>query len=146
MQWDQQKFVTQWNEDAWKRFTESLKKNILRSNRMHAFRSDSEELVLFRISWAQSDKHLLALFSKWLASNRPIPFQKQGTLGRSHPLPKKRTDLEHLRKYLIVQEAGDWNVDVGRNRLFRDRSKWNECSNAVERILTDLSSYPSRAS
>jgi hypothetical protein len=107
MRTEEQAFQTGWDDDAWKRFTESLKESVFHSNAMRAFRSDSEELSAFRIPWAQSDKRIVALFSKWLASNRPMPFQKQGTLGRSHWLPRKRTELEQLRKYLIVQHAGD---------------------------------------
>ena len=142
MQWKRQEFETRWDDTAWERFVQSLKENILRSNAIRAFRSDSAELSLFRISWDKSDKSHLNSFAKWLALNRPIPFQKRGTLGRSHPLPKRRTDLEHLRRYLIVQEAGTWRVTVGRVRLFRDRSKCNACRKAVLEILADLGAYP----
>jgi hypothetical protein len=141
MQWEQQEFYTRWDDASWERLVESLKENILRSGAIRAFRSDSEELSLFRISWAQSDKVLQASFARWLAFNRPIPFQKHGTLGRSHPLPKMRTDLDHLRKYLIVREAGTWKVTVGTVRLFRDRSKWKTCQKVVVQILADLRSY-----
>jgi hypothetical protein len=131
-----------WEDDAWKSFIQSLRKNILHSNKMRVFRSDSEELAILRIPWTLSDKRLLVLFSKWLAWNRPTAFRKHGTLGRSHPLPKRKTELEHLHKYLIVQDVGDWNVCVGQTSLFRDRAKWNECRRVVERIIADLSSYP----
>jgi hypothetical protein len=133
---------SQWDDDAWKGFTESLKENILRTNALRAFRSGPEELALLRIRWVLSDKQLIALFTKWLASNRPIPFQKYGTLGRSHPLSKKRTELGYLRKYLIVQETGTWKTKVQGIPLFRDRSRWNDCRKAVKRILADLGSYP----
>ena len=142
METEEQRFRLGWDDDAWTRFTESLRKNILRSNEMRIFRSDSEELAILRIPWTLSDKQILASFSKWLAGNRPISFQKQGTLGRSHPLAKKRTELEYLRKYLIALDAGTWEVTVGGVHLFRDRSKWNACRKAVEKILTDLGSYP----
>jgi hypothetical protein len=142
METEEQAFRLGWDDDAWERFTESLRENILRSNEMRIFRSRSEELAILRIPWTLSDKQILALFSKWLAGNRPIPFQKQGTLGRSRPLQKRRDELEHLRKYLIVQDAGDWKVKVGRELLFRDRSRWNDCRKAVEKILDDLGSYP----
>jgi hypothetical protein len=132
----------QWDESSWKKLIASFTENILRSNEIRAFRSNSGELVLFRIAWAQSDKHLLASFSEWLSLNRPVPFEKHGTLGRSRPQQKRRDELEHLRKYLIVQDAGDWKVKVGRRPLFRDRSRWNDCRKAVEKILTDLGSYP----
>jgi hypothetical protein len=142
METEEQTFHLAWDDDAWERFTESLRKSILRSNEMRVFRSDSEELAILRIPWTLSDKQILVLLSKWLAGNRPIPFRKQGTLGRSHRLAKKRTELEYLRKYLIVQDAGTWEVTVGGARLFRDRSKWNACRKVVEKILTDLGSYP----
>ena len=132
----------QWNDDAWKRLTENLKKSVLDSNTLRVFRSDSAVLALLRIDWTRSDKQLLALFSKFLASNRPTRFQKQGTLGRSHPLSKKRTELGYLRKYLIVQETGTWKTKVNGVPLFRDRSRWNDCRKAVKRILADLGSYP----
>jgi hypothetical protein len=141
--WEKQVFdKVQWDEPSWKKLLGSLTENILRSNEIRAFRSNSGELVLFRITWAQSDKHLLTSFSKWLSLNRPVPFQKYGMLGRSRPLQKRRDELEHLRKYLIVQDAGDWKVKVGQTPLFRDRSRWNVCREAVEKILTDLGSYP----
>ena len=123
METEEQRFRLGWDDDAWTRFTESLRKNILRSNEMRIFRSDSEELAILRIPWTLSDKQILASFSKWLAGNRPISFQKQGTLGRSHPLARERTELECLRKYLIAVDAGTWEVTVGRVRLFRDRAK-----------------------
>jgi hypothetical protein len=131
--------TTGWDYDAWKRFIESLQGNIIFFNSLRAFRSDSEELAILRIPWSLSDKRLGALFSKWLSLNRPTAFQKHGTLGRSHPLPKRKTELEHLRKYLIVHELGDWR---GQTHWFRDRAKWNECRKVVERIIADLSSYP----
>jgi hypothetical protein len=142
METEEQRFRLGWDDDAWTRFTESLRKNILRSNEMRIFRSDSEELAILRIPWTLSDKQILASFSKWLARNRPIPFQTEGTLGRSRPLQKRRDELEHLRKYLIVQDAGDWKVKVGQKLLFRDRSRWNDCRKAVAQTLTDLGSYP----
>jgi hypothetical protein len=142
METEEQASHMRWEDDAWKSFTQSLRKNILRSNKMRVFRSDSEELAILRIPWTLSDKRLLVLFWKWLAWNRPAPFQKQGTLGRSRPLQKRRDELEHLRKYLIVDDADTWKVTVGRVRLFRDRSRWNDCRKAVEKILSDLGSYP----
>jgi hypothetical protein len=119
-----------------------LKESVLTSNTLCAFRSDSEMLALLRIDWTRSNKQLLAMFSKFLASSRPRRFQRRGTLGRSHPLPKKRTELDCLRKYLIVQESGTWKTKVNEARLFRDRSKWNGCRNAVEKILAELGSFP----
>jgi hypothetical protein len=139
---EEQTFDLEWHDSAWKRFTDSLKENILRSNKLRAFRSSSEELALFRIPWHVPDKRLRAWLSKWLALNRPIPFRKQGTLGRSRPLQRRRDELERLRKYLIVQDAGTWQVKVGQTFLFRDRSRCNDCLNAVKKILTDLGSYP----
>jgi hypothetical protein len=139
---EEQASQMRWEDDAWKSFTESLRKNILRSNKMRAFRSDSEELAILRIPWVLSDKQLLVLFSKWLASNRPEAFKKPTRLGRSSPLAKKRTELGYLRKYLIVQETGTWKTKVKGIPLFRDRSRWNECRKAVEKILADLGSYP----
>jgi hypothetical protein len=132
----------QWDDDAWTSFTESLKKNILDSHKLRAFRTDREELAVFRIPWVLSDKQLLALFWKWLASNRPEAFKKPRRLGRSSPLAKKRTELGYLRKYLIVQETGTWKTKVNGIPLFRDRSRWNDCRKAVKRILADLGSYP----
>ena len=141
--WEKQVFdKVQWNEPSWNKLLGSFTANILRSNEIRAFRSSSGELVLFRITWAQSDQHLLASFSEWLSLNRPVPFQKYGTLGRSRPLQKRRDELEHLRKFLIVQDAGNWKVEVGQTLLFRDRSRWNVCRKVVEKILTDLGSYP----
>jgi hypothetical protein len=35
-----------------------LRKNIVRSNKVRVFRSDSEELAILRIPWSLSDKHL----------------------------------------------------------------------------------------
>src|SRR5260221_1623920 len=135
-----QVFGLEWDDFSWKRFTDSLKENILRSNKLRAFRSNSAELSLFRIPWNLSDKRLGAMFSKWLAANRPTSFQKQGTLGRSRPLQRRRDELELLRKYLIGREADTWQIKVGQNRLFRDRSRWNDCHRAVGKILTDLGS------
>jgi hypothetical protein len=132
--------VIKWSGQHWSKFIESLRENVRLSNALRAFHTDREELVIFRISWVQSDKQLLALISKWLAANRPVPFQHQGTLGRSHPLPKKKMELDCLRKYLIVQDARTWKVTVGGIALFRDRSKWNDCRKAVEKILADLGS------
>jgi isoamylase len=43
--------------------------------------------------------------------------------------------------YKHNEAAGNWKVCLGRNRLFRDRAKWNECQRAVEKILADLSSF-----
>jgi hypothetical protein len=141
--WEKQVFdKVQWNEPSWQKLLGSFTENILRSNEIRAFRSNSGELVLFQITWAHSDKQLLTLFSEWLSLNRPVPFQKYGSLGRSRPLQKRRDQLEHLRKYLIVHDAGDWRVKVGQTPLFRDRSKWNVCRKAVKKILTDLGSYP----
>jgi hypothetical protein len=134
--------VIKWSGQHWSNFTESLRENVRLSNALRAFRSDREELVIFRISWVLSGKQLLALFSKWLAAKRPVRFQHRGTLGRSHPLPKKKMELACLRKYLIVEDARTWKVVVGRNRLFRDHAKWNECRKVVEARITDFSSYP----
>jgi hypothetical protein len=134
--------VTKWDGGAFNRFMESLMKNIRLSNAMRVFRSDAEELAILRVSWTRSNKYILDLFSKWLTANRPIAFRRQGTTGRSHPLPKMVTELGYLRKYLIVQDAGTWKVNVGRMPLFRDRSKWNYCRKAVEKILAGLHPVP----
>jgi hypothetical protein len=142
VQLPQQVSVTRWDGDALNRFMESLMQNIRLSNKMRVFRSDAEELAILRVSWGRSDKHNLDLFSKWLTANRPTAFQRQGTTGRSHPLPKKVTELGYLRKYLIVQDTGTWNVRVGQMPLFRDRSKWNYCRKAVEKILACLHPVP----
>jgi hypothetical protein len=133
--------VIKWSGQHWSNFAESLRENVRLSNALRVFRSDREELVIFRISWVKSNKQLLALFSKWLAASRPVLFQHQGTLGRGNPLPKKKMELDCLRKYLIVQDR-TWKVIVGRNRLFRDHAKWNECRKVVEAIIADFSSYP----
>jgi hypothetical protein len=132
-----------WSGQHWSKFTESLRDSVRLSNALRAFRSDREELVVFRISWNLSNEQILALISKWLPANRRVPFQYQGTLGRSHPLAKKKMQLDCLRKYLIVQDSPcGWKVVVGRKRLFRDRAKSNECRKVVEAIITELSSPP----
>jgi hypothetical protein len=140
--------VTKWDGGAFNRLVESLQENIRRSNKLRVFASEFEELALLRINWTLSDKRLAGNFLKWLAANRPRAFQPYGTLGRSHRLPKMRTDLEHLRKYLLVQDTGNWNwkIKVGETKLFRDHSKWVACQKAVEKIVADLSSYLSRTS
>jgi hypothetical protein len=130
--------LTKWSDGAYNRFTESLRKNIRLSYAMRVFRSDAEELAILRISWSRSDKYILDLFSKWLAANRPTAFRRQGATGRSHPLAKKRTELEYLRRYLIAQDAGTWEINVGWMPLFRDRFKYNACRKAVESILDGL--------
>jgi hypothetical protein len=130
--------ITKWDGGALNRFMDSLMKNIRLLNAMRVFRSDAEVLAILRIPWTRSDKHILDLVSKWLAANRPMAFRREGTTGRSHTLPKKMTELGYLRKYLIVQETGTWKVRVGAMPIFRDRSKWNACHKAVEKILDVL--------
>jgi hypothetical protein len=132
-----------WNEDAWERFTENLKKEILRSNTLRTLRGNSDELMMFRISWDMSDKSILGLISKWLAANRPKEFAKLGSVGRSNPLPKRRKQLEQLGKYRIVQQnKGTWSIEWNGKELFSDQSQWIKCRKSVEGVIAEFGSFP----
>jgi hypothetical protein len=120
-----------------------LKKEIIRTNMLRAFRSSSEELVAFRIRWDLSDKIILGLISRWLSANRPKEFEKLGSIGRSNPLPKRRKQLEQLGKYRIVQQKkGTWNIEWEGKDLFSDQSQWIKCRKSVQRIIAEFESFP----
>jgi hypothetical protein len=132
-----------WNEDAWGRFTISLKEEIIRSNTLRAFRGASDELIMFRIRWDMSDKNILGSIHRWLSANRPKEFEKLGSVGRSNPLPKRRKQLEQLGKYRIVQQnKGTWIIDWEGKKLFSDQSQWIKCRKSVEGIIAEFDSFP----
>jgi hypothetical protein len=99
----------------------------------------TDQIVIFRIPWDRPDEGILELLARWLRANRPRKFLKQGVIGGSNVLRKKRKELERLGKWRVVRfREGDYRTEWDGKRLFADQSKWINCRKSVEGIIASL--------